>query len=96
MACLDSEQNMLEKCRSFATLLSIDDELKVAGDDDAERDSIDDGLDDDVGSVNGGKPMKRKGSHSGGLTPKRPRNRSRNGANEKQISSEPEEAVFFD
>lgn len=96
MACLDSEQNMLEKCRSFVTLLSIDDELKVAGDDDAERDSIDDGLDDDVGSVNGGKPMKRKGSHSGGLTPKRPRNRSRNGANKKQISSEPEEAVFFD
>ncbi|KAH8696105.1 putative sister chromatid cohesion protein Mis4 [Talaromyces proteolyticus] len=96
MTCLDSEENMLVKCRTFATLLSIDDELKVAGDDDADADSLDDGLDDDIPAVNGNKPMKRKSSHSGGIPPKRPKSKNRNNAGKKRNSSEPEDVVLFD
>jgi cohesin loading factor subunit SCC2 len=96
MACLDSEDEMREKCRSFAILLSIDDELKVAKDDDMDRDSLDDGAEDDVGSASGGKPMKRKNSLSGGLPPKRPKNKNRLSGSKKRTSSEPEDSVLFD
>jgi cohesin loading factor subunit SCC2 len=95
MACLDSEENMRGKCRDFATLLSIDDELKVAGDDDMDRDSFDDGAEDDMGSVNGSKPMKRKDSLSGGLPLKRPKHKHRNSGGKKRTSSEPEDALLF-
>ncbi|KAL1962910.1 hypothetical protein VTN77DRAFT_9088 [Rasamsonia byssochlamydoides] len=97
MACLDSEEAMREKCRDFATLLSIDDELKVAGDDDLDRDSPDDGAEaDEMGPANGNKPMKRKNSLSGGLPPKRPKGRGRNSGGKKRTSSEPEDPLGFD
>ncbi|KAL1986340.1 hypothetical protein VTN96DRAFT_6572 [Rasamsonia emersonii] len=101
MACLESEESMREKCRDFATLLSIDDELKVAGDDDLDRDSPDDGAEgDEVGSTtlgaNGNKPMKRKNSLSGGQPPKRPKGKGRNSGGKKRTSSEPDDLLGAD
>jgi cohesin loading factor subunit SCC2 len=98
MACLNSEESMRGKCRDFATLLSIDDELKVAGDDHPERDSPDDGAEaDDIGPItNGNKPARRKNSLSSGLPPKRPRAKGRNSGSRKRTSSEPEDLPGFD
>ncbi|KAJ9269431.1 hypothetical protein DTO212C5_4494 [Paecilomyces variotii] len=97
MASLDSEDNMLAKCREFATLLSIDDELKVSAHDDAEGDSVDEGMDvDDMGAsfiANGMKPTKRKNSVSSGGPPKRPKGRKMS-AGKKRSSTEPEDDGF--
>ncbi|KAL1868641.1 Sister chromatid cohesion protein 2 [Paecilomyces lecythidis] len=97
MASLESEENMLAKCREFATLLSIDDELKVSADDDAERDSADEGMDvDDMGTAfagNGMKPTKRKSSVSSGGPPKRPKGKKMS-VGKKRSSTEPEDDGF--
>ncbi|KAE8145423.1 putative sister chromatid cohesion protein Mis4 [Aspergillus avenaceus] len=93
MTSLDSEENMLGKCREFATLLAIDDEFKVGEDIDAEGDSLDGVADVDdpavVGFSTGGpRPVKRKSSISGGQNPtKRPRGR-KPGSGKKRASTE--------
>jgi cohesin loading factor subunit SCC2 len=95
MACLDSEENMLQQCRTFATLLSIDDELKVPNgeDEDADLDDMDAPGDDDPGAVNGSKPMKRKNSVNGGTPAKRPRGRPP--GSKKRLSSETADSFVF-
>jgi len=99
MSCLETEDAMREKCRDFATLLSIDDELKVAGDVDHERDSGDDADGDEfvngVGT-DGNRLGKRKNSMSGGFNPKRPKSKGRNSIGKKRTSSESEEFAVFD
>ncbi|KAL4927362.1 putative sister chromatid cohesion protein Mis4 [Aspergillus undulatus] len=78
MSALDSEQNMVEMCREFATLLSIDEEFKIGEADDAEGDSLDAiGEPDDAPAnwVAGQRPAKRKSSVSSQSAPKRPRGR---------------------
>ncbi|KAL4958007.1 sister chromatid cohesion C-terminus-domain-containing protein [Aspergillus filifer] len=78
MASLVSEQNMIEKCREFATLLSIDEEFKIGDDEDAEGDSLDaigEAEDPAANWVAGQRPTKRKGSVSGQNPAKRPRGR---------------------
>lgn len=100
MGCLDSQEAMLAKCREFATLLSIDDELKVGANDEDDLDSPDDAADmDEMGAAltgaNGSKPAKRKSSVSGGGPPKRSRGR-KSGAGKKRASTEPEDAMDWD
>jgi cohesin loading factor subunit SCC2 len=94
MASLDSQESMLEKCHEFATLLSIDDELKVAADDDFDRDSPDDGAGVDETATpiiaNGNKPSKRKNPASSGPPSKRPKGKGRSGGGRKRASTEPE------
>ncbi|KAE8166382.1 sister chromatid cohesion C-terminus-domain-containing protein [Aspergillus tamarii] len=89
MASLESEENMVSKCREFATLLAIDDEFKVDDDMDAE---VDDGvtdMDDPAapGTSSGPRPMKRKSSMSGQNPTKRPRGR-KPGSGKKRASTE--------
>ncbi|KKK18791.1 hypothetical protein P175DRAFT_0439863 [Aspergillus ochraceoroseus IBT 24754] len=93
MACLESEQSMIGKCREFATLLSIDDEFKIGDDEDAEGDGFDGvGEMDDPGApwIAGQRPAKRKSSVSGQNPSKRPRGR-KPGSGKKRASTEPEE-----
>ncbi|OAX83909.1 hypothetical protein ACJ72_01722 [Emergomyces africanus] len=74
MHCLDSNEAMMNTCRDFALLLSIDDELKVIGDDDRDsHDTTGDGDDMSVllGPGGNSKPGKRKSSVSAGGTPKK-------------------------
>ncbi|KAL4786785.1 sister chromatid cohesion C-terminus-domain-containing protein [Aspergillus varians] len=81
MSSLDSEQSMIEKCREFAVLLSIDEEFKIGDAEDADGDSLDAvaEADDPAATwVAGQRPAKRKGSVSGQNgqnAPKRPRGR---------------------
>ncbi|ODH49911.1 hypothetical protein GX48_04000 [Paracoccidioides brasiliensis] len=97
MRCLDSTEAMMSTCRDFAMLLSIDDELKVAGDDD--RDSYDTtGEGDDMSALlaatSSSKPGKRKSSVSGGGTPKKkPRGRP---AAKKRVSTDLEDGLGSD
>lgn len=95
MACLDSEENMLQQCRTFATLLSIDDELKVPNGEDEEGDLDDlDALgDEDIHEVNGNKPLKRKNSVNGSTPAKRPRGRPI--GSKKRQSSETVDSIYF-
>ncbi|EQL31479.1 cohesin loading factor subunit SCC2 [Blastomyces dermatitidis ATCC 26199] len=74
MHCLDTTEAMMDTCRDFALLLSIDDELKIAGDDD--RDSHDTTGDVDdmsllLAAAGNSKPGKRKSSVPAGGTPKK-------------------------
>lgn len=74
MDSLGSAEGMASICRQFATLLSIDDELKVTADDDDDgAHSI--GEAEDVGAAlaaaTGSKSAKRRSSMSGGSTPKK-------------------------
>lgn len=83
MTCLTNSEAMEETCRKFQTLMSIDDEVKVAADDEAAFDSLDENgsLDDDENPSkaegNRGRSRKRRSSSSGGGTPKKPRARPR-------------------
>ena len=101
MATLDSEENMLAKCRQFATLLAIDDEFKVGDDDDAEGDSFDaTGEADDANpGVNATgsqqRPGKRKSSVSESNPPKRPRGR-KSGLGKKRASTESDDDKDLD
>jgi len=98
MTSLDSQDSMLERCREFATLLSIDDELKVAADEDFDRDSPDDGAGVDETATpiiaNGNKPGKRKNPASSGPPSKRPKGKGRSsGGGKKRASTEPEHSL---
>ncbi|PGH02957.1 hypothetical protein AJ79_07494 [Helicocarpus griseus UAMH5409] len=97
MHCLESTESMMGTCRDFAMLLSIDDELKVAGDDD--RDSHDTtGEGDDMGALlataSSSKPAKRKSSGSAGGTPKK-KARGRP-AGKKRVSTEMDDEMESD
>ncbi|KAB8263810.1 sister chromatid cohesion C-terminus-domain-containing protein [Aspergillus pseudonomiae] len=89
MMSLDSEENMVSKCREFATLLAIDDEFKVDDDMDAEGDDGVTDMDDPaaLGNPSGPRPMKRKSSMSGQNPTKRPRGR-KPGSGKKRASTE--------
>ncbi|EGD88740.1 hypothetical protein H112_03659 [Trichophyton rubrum D6] len=82
MKSLDNTDSMTNMCREFSTLMSVDDELKIAGDED--RGSPDPFAEvNDVSSVIGtaGRPVKRKSSVSSFTTPKkRPRGRPKLGS----------------
>lgn len=86
-------------CREFSTLMSIDDELKIAGDEDQEM--TEPGFDAaDMSQVinataNGPKP-KRKSSVSAGGTPKKPRSRGRPRNSKKATSTDPDDDTDFD
>ncbi|KAI9045045.1 putative sister chromatid cohesion protein Mis4 [Aspergillus affinis] len=90
-ATLDSEENMINKCREFATLLAIDDEFKIGQEEDADGDSLDDM--DDPGTAGAlaaaPRPAKRKNSIPGQNPPKRSRGR-KPGSGKKRASTEPE------
>ena len=99
MGCLDNADAMMYRCREFATLLSIDDELKVTADDD--RESYDtsgdmDGATSGFMGVNGSKPTKRKGSLSASGTPKKSKARIRSSNTKKRASTDLEEVRDFD
>ncbi|KAF7591110.1 Sister chromatid cohesion protein 2 [Aspergillus hancockii] len=90
MTSLNNEENMISKCREFATLLAIDDEFKVGEDVDAEGDDGVTDLDDPAAhgtSTGGPRPLKRKSSISGQNPPKRPRGR-KPGSGKKRASTE--------
>ncbi|KAE8375452.1 sister chromatid cohesion C-terminus-domain-containing protein [Aspergillus bertholletiae] len=89
MASLDSEENMVSKCREFATLLAIDDEFKIDDDMDAEGDDGVTDMDDPaaLGVSGGPRPMKRKSSMSGQNPIKRPRGR-KPGSGKKRAGTE--------
>ncbi|KAK7538446.1 sister chromatid cohesion protein Mis4 [Phyllosticta citribraziliensis] len=81
MASLESPDKMKEQCKAFAELLSIDNELKVASEDDDEAERVAAGYqtpDEDDESRGGSQPpsgngrgRKRKGSVSMSATPKK-------------------------
>ncbi|KAB8247246.1 sister chromatid cohesion C-terminus-domain-containing protein [Aspergillus flavus] len=89
MTSLDSEENMVSKCREFATLLAIDDEFKVDDNIDAEGDDGVTDMDDAgaLGTSSGPRPMKRKSSMSGQNPTKRARGR-KPGSGKKRASTE--------
>lgn len=98
MSSLDSEQSMVEKCREFATLLSIDEEFKIGDAEDAEGDSLDavGEVDDPAAAwVAGQRPVKRKSSVSGQNPPKRPRGR-KPGSVKKRNSATPDADADWD
>lgn len=100
MEALNSEDQMISKCREFATLLAIDDEFKVGEDEDAEGNSFDAVADlDDTGpgpgSLGGQRPGKRKNSVSSQNPAKRPRGR-KSGSGKKRASTEPEDDMIWD
>jgi cohesin loading factor subunit SCC2 len=100
MEALNSEEQMISKCREFATLLAIDDEFKVGEDEDAEGDSFDAVADlDDTGagpgSLGGQRPGKRKNSVSSQNPAKRPRGR-KSGSGKKRASTEPDDDMDWD
>ncbi|KAL5048467.1 hypothetical protein BDW71DRAFT_177744 [Aspergillus fruticulosus] len=77
MSSFDSQQSMIEKCREFATLLSIDEEFKIGDNEDAEGelDAAAEAEDPGATWVAGQRPAKRKVSMSSQNPPKRPRGR---------------------
>ena len=92
MTALDSEEAMHQKCREFATLLSIDEEFRVDGDEDAEGDSLDATGDVDETVA---RPMKRKSSVSSSNLSKRPKSR-KSSTGRKKSSAEPDEDLDWD
>ncbi|OJJ47969.1 hypothetical protein ASPZODRAFT_131592 [Penicilliopsis zonata CBS 506.65] len=97
MTTLDTQENMIAKCREFATLLAIDDEFKVSeedadGDLDAPGDVDDMGT--PLGASNGNRPAKRKNSFSGSVTLKRPRGRKPS-VGRRRTSSEPDDELAW-
>ena len=93
MTALDSEEAMHQKCREFATLLSIDEEFRVDGDEDAEGDSLD--AAGDVDETVAPRPMKRKSSVSSSNLSKRPKSR-KSSTGRKKSSAEPDEDLDWD
>ncbi|KAL9113073.1 MAG: hypothetical protein Q9227_002685 [Pyrenula ochraceoflavens] len=79
MSSLDTPENMLERCASFAELMKIDDEVRVAAADDEMRESFSASLelDDEAPMMDGekSKGSKRKMPASAGSTPKKKRGR---------------------
>ncbi|KAK0119687.1 Sister chromatid cohesion protein 2 [Cadophora gregata] len=71
MSSLDSEESMMKQCRAFVELLNVDQEFKVAAEDDEEADqarastpSEDEGASGTPGPPGSGRGRKRKGSIS--------------------------------
>ncbi|KAJ5174092.1 Armadillo-like helical [Penicillium coprophilum] len=93
MTALDSEEAMVQKCREFATLLSIDEEFRVDGDEDAEGDSLD--AVGDIDETMASRPMKRKSSVSSSNFSKRPKGR-KGSTGRKKSSAEPDEDLDWD
>ncbi|KAI9686237.1 MAG: Sister chromatid cohesion protein 2 [Bathelium mastoideum] len=96
MASLDSREAMVEQCRAFAKLLSIDDEVKVASDDeeaDLAKAAAGYETPSDDGNSNGsappstGKGRKRKGSASLLATPSKPKKRGRPSVSKRKSGS---------
>ena len=81
MSSLDSTETMIERCHSFANLMNIDDEVKVAAADDDMREALSTSLgpDDENSTFRmsgaGSRPGKRKNTASAGGTPKKKRGR---------------------
>lgn len=100
MAALDSEQNMINKCREFATLLAVDDEFKVGEADDLEDDSLDAPGESEhggsgPGATGGQRSKKRKSSVPGTNTPKKARGR-KSGSGKKRTSTESDDGMDTD
>ncbi|KAJ9487174.1 hypothetical protein VN97_g6153 [Penicillium thymicola] len=93
MTGLDSEEAMHQKCREFATLLSIDEEFRVDGEEDAEGDSLD--ATGDIDETVPSRPMKRKSSVSSSNLSKRPKSR-KSSTGRKKSSVEPDEDLDRD
>ena len=74
---LDRSDAMLSQCSNFVELLSVDNEIKVAAEDDdddgvrPETPSIDDDLDNPLPASGGSRSLKRKGSVSAAGTPQK-------------------------
>lgn len=78
MCSLDSEEKMIARCRDFATLMNIDEEVRVAAENDEMREdySVSAEPDENFPTTNGERPgLKRKGTSSLGGTPKKKRGR---------------------
>lgn len=78
MVSLETNEKMLTRCQEFATLMNIDDEVRVAAENDESREDYSVSVDpeDDVPRMSDGRPgMKRKMSASLGGTPKKKRGR---------------------
>ncbi|KAK2853305.1 hypothetical protein FQN49_005205 [Arthroderma sp. PD_2] len=90
MRSLNTTDSMINMCREFSTLMSVDDELKIAGDDD--RGSPDPFADvNDMSNFTGAatRPGKRKSSISSATTPKKKaRGRSKPGTKRPSADSE--------
>jgi cohesin loading factor subunit SCC2 len=93
MTALDSEEAMHQKCREFATLLSIDEEFRVDVDQDAEGDSLD--ATADVDETIAPRNMKRKSSVSSSNLNKRSKSR-KSSSGKKKSSAEPDEDLDGD
>ncbi|CAG8383616.1 unnamed protein product [Penicillium salamii] len=93
MTALDSEEAMHQKCREFATLLSIDEEFRVDPDEDAEGDSLDATADADEAVAP--RNMKRKSSVSSTGHNKRSKSR-KSSSGKKRSSTEPDDALDWD
>ncbi|KAJ5349668.1 Armadillo-like helical [Penicillium brevicompactum] len=93
MSALDSEEAMHQKCREFATLLSIDEEFKVDPDEDAEGDSLDAAA--DVDEMVAPRNMKRKSSVSSSNHNKRSKSR-KSSSGKKKSSAEPDDELDWD
>jgi cohesin loading factor subunit SCC2 len=90
MTALDSEEAMQQKCREFATLLSIDEEFRVDADQD-EGDSLEADAEETVAPRN----MKRKSSVSSSNLNKRSKSR-KSSTGKKKSSAEPDEDQDWD
>ena len=76
MESLKTEEAMLNKCREFSVLLSIDEEFKVDRENDADGDIDAMGDFDDMDGIGGGsRPVKRKSSVTSTGVNKRPKGR---------------------
>ncbi|KAJ5929241.1 hypothetical protein N7454_007089 [Penicillium verhagenii] len=92
MTSLNSEDDMLRKCREFSTLLAIDEEFKVDRDGNAEGDGLDaiGDVDDMEGVVTGSRPVKRKSSVSSTGFNKRPKSR-KGSVGKRRSSTDPDD-----
>lgn len=94
VASLDSEESMMQQCREFVELLSVDNEIKVAaeGEEDLERPGTPSGDEErDTPMSGGSKTLKRKGSVSVSGTPmkkKRGRPSLKRGKSGKSVGSD--------
>lgn len=81
MTGLDSQERMMETCKSFVELMNVDNELKINdGDDDAEGDGelgTPEPYDEDEDDMGDGRGRKRKASDTPGGRKKRARSNSR-------------------
>ncbi|KAK2746050.1 Sister chromatid cohesion protein 2 [Myotisia sp. PD_48] len=91
MSSFENSDAMAKICREFSTLMSIDDELKVAGDDErnASGSPFDvNGMSSIIHPTNTSKTSKRKGSFSSvNTTPKKKKKKRRSKTNKKRAST---------